>query len=140
MDDYVNAKVEDPLPLVVIPSGNVKVEGAPPVVVTPTNAHPDVETVVTSTDHQEHFTTKRMFSTLNNLLGWVREEVMKVGFSIVIGKSNKGGYGRNVFVTVIYERGGSYIGYKKLSGRKIYGLVKCECPFSVRGYLLITGD
>lgn len=68
MDDSVNAKVEDPLPLVIIPSGDVKVEGAPPVVVTSIDARPDVETVVASIDHQEHFTTKRMFSTLNNLL------------------------------------------------------------------------
>lgn len=65
---------------------------------------------------------------------------MKVGFSIVIGKSNKGGYGRNSFVTVIYERGGSYIRYKKLSRRKISGLVKCEYPFSMRSYFLIIGD
>jgi len=71
MNDIVNAKADDPLPLVDIPSGDVKVEGTPPLVVTPTNAHPTVELVVVSIDHQEHFTTKIMFSTQDNLLGWV---------------------------------------------------------------------
>jgi hypothetical protein len=104
MDDTVNAKAEDPLPLVDIPSGDIKVEVALPFVATPTDARPTVEPIVVSIDHHEDFTTKRMFSTRNNLLGLVREEVMKVGFSIVIGKLDKSGNGRNAFVKVIYER------------------------------------
>jgi len=59
-------------------------------------------------------------------LEWVREEASKLGFSTVIGKSNKGGNGRSEFVNVICERGGSYVEYKKLTRRKISGSIKCE--------------
>ena len=71
---------------------------------------------------------------------WVREEARKLGFSTVIGKSDKGENGRNACVTVICKRGGSYTKQKKLSGRKISSSVKCECLFRVRGYFLIVGD
>lgn len=41
---------------------------------------------------------------------------------------------------MIWKRGGSYNEYKKLSRGKIFSSVKCECLFSVRGYLLIACD
>ena len=93
-----------------------------------------------SIDHREVFTTKTKFQTRNELMDWVREEARKVGSSVVIGKSDNGGNGRNAFVTLICERGGTYIEYNKLQKRnKIAGSVKCGCPFRVRGYLLIAG-
>jgi len=55
-------------------------------------------------------------------------------------KSDNGGNGRNTFVTLICERGGSYTEYKRKSRREIDGLVKCECLFRLRGYLLTGGD
>jgi len=64
----------------------------------------------------------------------------KLGFTTVIGKSNKGGNGRSEFVIVICERGGSYKEYKRKTRRKIAGSVKYECMFWLIGYLLITGD
>jgi hypothetical protein len=73
-------------------------------------------------------------------LEWVREIARKIGFSTIIGKSDKGGNGINAFVTVICKRGCSYTEYKKLSRLKISGSVKCEYLFRVRGYLSIVGD
>jgi len=49
---------------------------------------------------------------------------MNLGFSIVIGKSEKGECLRNVFATMIYEESGSYTEYKKLSRRKISSSMK----------------
>jgi hypothetical protein len=63
------------------------------------------------------------------LLTWVRDEARKLGFTVVIGKSNNKGNGRKQFVTLICERGGSYTMFKKLSMHKIVGSVKCNCPF-----------
>jgi len=69
-----------------------------------------------------------------------REKARKLGFSIVIGKSDNGVNGRRAFVTLICERGGSYTEYKRRSRSEIAGSVKCECPFRLRGYLLTGGD
>jgi len=73
-------------------------------------------------------------------LEWVREKARKLGFSTVIGKSSNGGNGRRAFVTLICESGGSYTEYKIKTRREIVGLVKCECLFRLRGYLLTAGD
>jgi len=100
IDDSINAKVEDPPSKVDIPFDNAKVEDAHSVVVSPD--------VVVSIDYREYFTTKQKFATQYDLLEWVREEAKKLEFLTVIGKSNKGGNGRNAFVTMIYKRGGSY--------------------------------
>jgi len=74
------------------------------------------------------------------LLEWAREKARKLGFSTVIGKSDNGGNGRSTFVTLIYERGGSYPEYKRKIWNEIAGSVKRECPFWLRGYLLTAGD
>ena len=74
------------------------------------------------------------------MLEWVREKAKKLGFTIVIGKSDNGNNGRSAFVIVIWERGGLYKEYKRKTRRKIVGSVKCECRFQMKGYLLIAGD
>ena len=74
------------------------------------------------------------------MLEWVREKARKLGFTTIIGKSEKGGSGRSAFLTVICEIGGSYTEYKWLTRRKIAGSVKYECSCRMRGYLLIIGD
>jgi len=84
LNDFENAKAKDHSPLVDIPSIDVKVEDAPPLVVPP-----NVSPLVVSIDQQEQVTTKRKFATPNNLLEWVLEESRKLRFSIFIGKSNK---------------------------------------------------
>jgi len=83
-------------------------------------------------------TTKVKFPTRDALLVWVQEEPRKLGFTVAIEKSGRNH--RNTFITLICERGGSYIEYKKLSKCKISCSVKCECLFCLRGYLLIVGD
>jgi hypothetical protein len=102
IDDSRNAKPEDPSPKVGIHSGDMKVEDAPLVII------PQV--IVVFIDHWVQFTTKQKFDTQNDLLEWVREEARKLGFSIVIGKSDKGCNRRNAFVIVICEKEGSCTG------------------------------
>lgn len=65
--------------------------------------------------------------------------ISKLGFSTIIGKSDKGLNGRNAFLITTCEQGGSYTEYKKLLMHKIYGSMKCEYLFCVRGYLLVDG-
>ena len=117
-----------PPPKLEISLGDAKVEDAPPPI------H------VVCIDQREHFTITQKFATQNDFLEWVRAKARKLGFSTVIGKSDNGGNGRSAFVTLIYERGGSYTEYKRKSRREIVGSVKCECPFRLRGYLLTNGD
>jgi len=126
LDDSNNCKFDDPQPLVDIPYGDAKMDDVPPLVVPALDAALVGEPVVVSIDQREQFTTKRKFASSNELLGWVREEARKVGFTIVICESDNGGNGRNAFVTLICQRRSPYTEYKKLSKRKITGLVKCE--------------
>ena len=137
--DSENAKSENPPPpppKLEICLGGLKVEDAPP----PNPAVVPPSVVAVCIDQREHFTTKQKFATQNDLLEWVREKARKLGFSTVIGKSDNSGNRRSAFVTLICERGGSYTEYKRKSRREIAGLVKCECPFRLRGYLLTAGD
>lgn len=109
---------------------NTKVE------VSPFEVSPPVVASVVSIDHRAQFNSKRKFSTLAELLMWVREEVRKLVFLTFIEKLDNRENARNAFVILIW-RGSSYIEYKKLSKCKISSLVKYECPFRVRGYLLL---
>jgi len=137
--DSGNVKSENPPPPPPkheICLGGLKVEDAPPHI-PPVVPPPVVDVCI---DWREHFTIKQKFATQNDLLEWVREKARKLGFSTVTGKSDNGGNGRSAYVTLICERGGSYIEYKRKSRREIAGSVKCECLFRLRGYLLTAGD
>ncbi|AES62388.1 FAR1 DNA-binding domain protein [Medicago truncatula] len=137
--DYGNAISENPPPppqKLEISLGGSKAEDAPPPI--PPVVPPPI--VAVCINQREHFTTKHKFATRNDLLKWVGEKARKLGFSIVIGKSDNSGNGRSAFVTLICERGGSYTEYKRKSRRQIVGSVKRECPFRLRGYLLAGGE
>ncbi|XP_024632927.1 protein FAR1-RELATED SEQUENCE 5 [Medicago truncatula] len=137
--DSGNAKSENPPPpppKLEISLGGSKAEDASPPI--PSVVPPSV--VAVCIDQREHFTAKHKFATRNDLLEWVGEKSRKLGFSTIIGKSDNSGNGRSAFVTLICERGGSYIEYKRKSRREIAGSVKCESPFRLRGYLLTGGE
>jgi len=111
--DFGNAKSENPPPpppKLEICLGDAKVEDVPPPI--PPVVPPPV--VVVCIDQREHFTTTQKFATRNDLLEWVREKARKLGFSTIISKSDNGGNGRSAFVTLICERGGSYIGFSTI--------------------------
>lgn len=44
---------------------------APPIVLSPTDAPSIVAPTIISINHRKHFTTKKKFPTLNDLLEWV---------------------------------------------------------------------
>ncbi|XP_050888790.1 uncharacterized protein LOC127093946 [Lathyrus oleraceus] len=70
------------------------------------------------------------------MLQWIRTEASKLGFSVVIRRSDNSLDRRCAFVTMMCERSGKYrspIGNFK---RDDIGSRKCECPFKLRGYML----
>lgn len=91
------------------------------------------EPVVESLDFAKHFATDKEFSTRDDLLKWVRGEAAKLGFGIVISKSNNRGT-----QTLMLECKRSGV-YKKQSKRQDTRFKKCECPFRLRGYFLSSG-
>lgn len=74
---------------------NTKVE------VSPFEVSPPVVASVVSIDHRAQFNSKRKFSTLAELLMWVREEVRKLVFLTFIEKLDNRENARNAFVILI---------------------------------------
>lgn len=91
------------------------------------------EQVDESLDFAKHFATDKEFTTRDDLLKWVRGEATKLGFGIVISKSNNRGA-----QTLLLECKRSGV-YKKHSKRPDTRFKKCECPFRLRGYFLSSG-
>jgi hypothetical protein len=98
------------------------------------------EPVIDSFDFAENFATDKTFSTRDDLLKWVRGEAVKLGFTIIISKSDNGSDKRKQTLVLGCERGGVYReSKKKLKGQDIIRSIKCECPFRLRGYFLSSG-
>ncbi|CAJ2675026.1 uncharacterized protein LOC123915382 [Trifolium pratense] len=97
------------------------------------------EPVVDSLDFAKNFATDDKFSTRDDLLKWVRGEALKLGFAIIIAKSDNGSDTRKQTLVLGCERGGVYRKrQKKLKGQD-RRTIKCECPFRLRGYFLSSG-
>ncbi|KAK2452912.1 protein FAR1-RELATED SEQUENCE [Trifolium repens] len=97
------------------------------------------EPVIDYFDFAENFATDKTFSTRDDLLKWVRGEAVKLGFTIIISKSDNGSDKRKQTLVLGCERGGVYReNKKKLKGQDTRS-IKCECPFRLRGYFLSSG-
>ncbi|XP_058761990.1 protein FAR1-RELATED SEQUENCE 5-like [Vicia villosa] len=70
------------------------------------------------------------------MLHRIRTEATKLGFGVVIGRSDNGTSRRNAFVTLTCKRSEKYILHFQKLKRDDTGSRKCECPFRLRGYLL----
>ncbi|XP_050876420.1 uncharacterized protein LOC127080131 [Lathyrus oleraceus] len=70
------------------------------------------------------------------MLQWIRMKVVKLGFDVVIGRSDNDSDRRCAFVTMTCERSGKYITPLWNFKRDDTGSRKCECSFKVRGYML----
>ena len=75
-----------------------------------------------------------MFSCRDDILKWAREIGFKLGFDIVITRSDTftGERGRTTFVLLGCERGGKYRSHKKDVAAKSIGTRKCGCPFKLK--------
>lgn len=68
------------------------------------------------------------------MLQWVRREAGKLGFCVVIGRSDNGSDRRQLFVAMICKRGGMYQSKIRRLKRDDTRSRKCECPFNLYGY------
>jgi len=76
-----------------------------------------------------------VFGTLDGLLEWVRKVAFRLGFVVVILRSDKatGAQGRKTYVLLGCERSEKYRKYKTDLKVTITGTRKCDCPFKLRG-------
>ncbi|CAK8537733.1 unnamed protein product [Lathyrus sativus] len=70
------------------------------------------------------------------MLTWICRTATRLGFGMVIGRSDNGSKRRNTFVTLLCERSGKYQTLLQKVKRDDTGSKKCECPFKIRGYML----
>ena len=94
--------------------------------------------VTKAVDVREQFVNRDEFVLREDMLQWIRTEATKLGFGVVIGRSDNGTDRRNAFVTLTCERGGKYMPRIRNFKREDTGSRKCECPFKLRGYMLAS--
>ena len=100
---------------------------------------PNVQAVVVkSVDVGGDFNNKQEFDDRDSMLTWIRRNATRLGFGVVIGRSDNGSERRNAFVTLLCERSGKYQTPLRNFKRDDTGSRKCECPFKIRGYMLST--
>jgi len=78
------------------------------------------------------FLTKNRWRERDDLLGWIRRQAARAGFTISIDKLSI----KNSMVTLQYERSGVYKPLKRRKKLNFEGTSsrKCDCPFRLRGY------
>ncbi|XP_058776980.1 uncharacterized protein LOC131651332 [Vicia villosa] len=87
-------------------------------------------------DIHEHFENEEEIEFHDDMLHWIRTETMKLGFGVVIGRSDNGTSRRNVSMTLTCERNEKYICRIQKLKHDDNGSRKCKCPFKLRGYHL----
>src|SRR3954468_290877 len=92
----------------------------------------DDRAMINAVDVWQQFTNDRSFGSREHLIGWVRNEASKVGFGIVILRSDNGNSRRKAFVVLNCERGGSYAQSNRMLKHEDTGSRKCGCPIKLR--------
>src|SRR4051812_13054095 len=92
----------------------------------------DVKSMIDAVDVRQQFTNDRSFASRKQLIDWVRNEASKLGFGIVILRSDNGNSRRKAFVVLNCERGGSYVQSNRVLKHEDTGSRKCGCPFKLR--------
>src|SRR3954469_24027013 len=92
----------------------------------------DATPMINAVDVRQHFTNDRSFVSREQLIDWVRNEASKLGFGIVILRSDNGNSRRKAFVVLNCERGGSYVQSNWVLKHEDTGSRKCGCPFKLR--------
>ncbi|XP_058748394.1 uncharacterized protein LOC131621371 [Vicia villosa] len=87
-------------------------------------------------DIREHFENGEEFEFHDDMLHWIRTETMKLGFGVVIGRSDNSTSRRNAFVTLTCERNGKYICRIQKLKLDDNDSRKCKCSFKLCGYHL----
>src|SRR3954464_10917687 len=92
----------------------------------------DVNPMVNAVDVRQEFTNDRSFGSREQLIEWVRNEASKLGFGIVILRSDNRNSRRKAFVVLNCERGGSYVQSNRVLKHDDTGSKKCGCLFKLR--------
>ncbi|XP_058765474.1 uncharacterized protein LOC131638966 [Vicia villosa] len=88
--------------------------------------------MINAVDVRQQFTNDRSLGSREQFLDWVRNEASKLGFRIVILRSDNGNSRRKAFVVLNCERGGSYVQSNWVLKHEDTGSRKCGCPFKLR--------
>ncbi|XP_050896461.1 uncharacterized protein LOC127103238 [Lathyrus oleraceus] len=98
----------------------------------------DVKSGVRSIDVEldvgKQIRNEQLFTARERMLEWVCMEARKLGFGIVIGRFDNGSNRRQTFVTMRFERNGTYIPPIRKLKRNDIELRKCECLFKLHRY------
>src|SRR3954468_7731506 len=92
----------------------------------------DVKSMINAVDVRQQFTNDRSFGSCKQLIDWVQNEASKLGFGIVILRSDNGNSRRKAFVVLNCERGGSYAQSNRVLKHENTGSRKWGCPFKLR--------
>src|SRR3954462_4609435 len=97
--------------------------------------------MINAVDVRQQFTNDRGFGSREHLIDWVRNKASKVGFGIVILRSDNGNSRRKAFVVLNCERGGSHAQSNWVLKHEDTGSRKCGCRLSCGrlGGLMICG-
>ncbi|XP_050889822.1 uncharacterized protein LOC127095132 [Lathyrus oleraceus] len=104
----------------------------PKQVVSPTIKGVDVKAV----DVGNQFKNEQEFESRDHMFQWICTKASKLGFGVVIRRSDNDSDRRCAFVTMTYERSGKYLPPLRNFKRDDTESRKCECPFKVYGYML----
>ncbi|XP_058776948.1 uncharacterized protein LOC131651297 [Vicia villosa] len=99
----------------------------------------DVKTIVVAIDVRQDFTNEMTFTSRQHLLEWNRIEASKLGFGIVIARSDNGTSRRQAFIVMTCERGGKYVPKIQKFKHDDTGSRKCLCPFKLRVSCRVDG-
>ncbi|XP_058768633.1 protein FAR-RED ELONGATED HYPOCOTYL 3-like [Vicia villosa] len=91
----------------------------------------DVKTSTVAVDVRPQFTNDMTFACREHLLDWVQNEASKLGFGIVILRSNNDSSRRKAFVVLNCKRGGKYVPTNRMLKHDDTGSRKCACPFKL---------
>ncbi|XP_058783444.1 protein FAR1-RELATED SEQUENCE 5-like [Vicia villosa] len=69
----------------------------------------DAKTIVVEIDVVQQFSNDQVFNARQHMFDWVRMEASKLGFDVVIERSDNSTSRRQAFATIICERGGKYV-------------------------------
>ena len=82
--------------------------------------------VVKSVDVGDGFNNKQEFDDRDSMLTWIRRIATRLGFGVVIARSNNDSERRNTFVTLLCERSGIYQTPLRNFKRDDTGSRRCE--------------
>ncbi|XP_050883417.1 uncharacterized protein LOC127086664 [Lathyrus oleraceus] len=98
----------------------------------------DVKLSVISVDVEldvgQEIINEQLFNVCEHMFEWVRMETGKLEFGIVIRRSDSGSNRRQIFVTMICERSGTYVPPIRKLKHDDSGSKKCECSFKLHEY------